>query len=80
MWECNHSGPTHGEVFPQGHAEIRALKSVRPKSTIYVARIDRAGTIMPSHPCRACMTQIELEGNIRKVVYYNGHELKKVKV
>lgn len=35
---------------------------------------------MPSHPCQACMTQIELDGNIRKVVYYNGHELKKVKV
>lgn len=35
---------------------------------------------MPSHPCQLCTDDIMLDGNIRKVVYYNGHELKKVKV
>lgn len=79
-WECNHSGPTRGEVFPKGHAEMRVLKVVRPKSTLYVARIDRAGTLMPSHPCQLCTDDIMLNGNIRKVVYYNGYELKKVRV
>lgn len=79
-WECNHAGPVDGEPFLKGHAEMRVLKKARKKSTLYVARIDRAGTLMPSVPCMACATQIELDGSIRKVVYYDGHEIKKVQV
>ena len=80
VWACNLSGPLEGVPYYQGHAEIRALKSVRPKSTLYVARIDRAGTIMPSHPCHSCFDAIVLDGNIRKVVYYDGTQIKEVKV
>lgn len=47
---------------------------------MYVARIDRAGALMPSVPCTACATQIELDGNVRRVVYYDGTQIKEVKV
>ena len=79
-WECNVSGPVAGEPFHEGHAEIRALRKVRPKSTLYIARLDRAGALMPSAPCKSCTRAIEADGNIRQVVFYDGHEIKKVKL
>jgi len=80
LWDCNHAGPEEGTPFYKGHAEIRALSKVRPKSTMYVARIDRAGVLMPSVPCLSCSAQIELDGNVRRVVYYDGTQIKEVKV
>jgi tRNA(Arg) A34 adenosine deaminase TadA len=80
VWEHNVSGPTYGEPFLPGHAEQRALKQVVGKTTAYVARIDQAGTLMPSVPCMACSGAIEDDGNIRRVVYYDGTQIKEVKV
>ena len=80
VWECNILGPIAGEPFLEGHAEMRALKKIRPKSTLYVARLDRAGQLMPSHPCEWCTKAIRANGNVKQIVYFDGHEIKKVKV
>ena len=81
MWECNMSGPTFGEPFLEGHAEVRAIKKgIRPKSTMYVVRLDRAGNLMPSMPCVNCAAAIKADGNIKQVVCYDGHQIKKVRV
>lgn len=80
VWECNVSGPNHGEPFHAGHAEIRALRKVRDGSTLYIARIDRAGTVMPSHPCAGCHAEIVASGQVKKIVYFNGKSLVKVRI
>lgn len=80
VWECNVSGPTPNEPFLPGHAEIRALRKARAGSTIYIARIDRAGTVMPSHPCAGCHAEILSSGLVKKIVYFNGKSLVKVRV
>lgn len=79
-WGHNVAGPIEGEPFHQGHAEIRALVKVRPKSTLYVARIDRARQLVPSRPCGFCSDQIEHQGDIRRVVFFDGTQLREVKV
>lgn len=79
-WECNVLGPTYGEPFLEGHAEMRAMKKVRPKTTIYVARLDRAGQLMPSHPCQNCWEAIKADGNVKQIVYFDGREIKKVRL
>lgn len=81
VWEHNISAPKEELPDLLNHAERRALRSdVRPKSTMYVVRIDKAGRLMPSVPCVACAGVIEDHGNIRRVVYYDGAQIKEVKV
>jgi hypothetical protein len=82
VWEHNISAPKEELPDLLNHAERRALKSeVRPKSTMYVVRIDRAGRLMPSVPCLSCTDAIyEADGNIRRVVYWDGTQIKEVKV
>ena len=76
-FEHNVSGPVPGEPYHEGHAEARAIDKVviPPRSTIYVARIDRAGTLMPSMPCNSCWNTIGFSG-VRRVVYYDGTQIK----
>lgn len=63
-----------------GHAERRVLREARNNSTLYVARLGAYGGIMPSRPCAECMVAIELNGNIKQVVYWDGEQLVKEKV
>lgn len=80
VWEHNVSGPTPGEPFHLGHAEARAVaRSVREKSTIYVARIDRAGTLMPSMPCLTCHETLS-RSPVTRIVYFDGNKLRDRKV
>lgn len=52
------------------HAEIAALKKVRNTDgcTIYVARVNRLGTLRLARPCLACYTQLA-DAGIREIVY-----------
>lgn len=80
VWAHNVAGPVANEPWSIGHAEIRALNApffpTKPKTTLYVARIDRAGTLMASHPCQNCFPVLEADENIKRIVYYDGHQLR----
>jgi tRNA(Arg) A34 adenosine deaminase TadA len=56
------------------HAEEAALSraySLGKGGTIYVARIGRRGTLLPSHPCSRCMPQI-INSGVKRIVFYDG--------
>lgn len=63
-----------------GHAERRVLGNARNNSTLYVARLGAYGGLMASRPCDECWVAIELNGNIKNVVYWDGNEIVKEKV
>jgi tRNA(Arg) A34 adenosine deaminase TadA len=65
------------------HAEFNCLRMVPDRlltrTTLYVARVDKAGKRMPSRPCNRCMGELELKG-IRVVVYFDGEFIIKEKL
>lgn len=54
------------------HAEIAALKNVNPEnvrgSTVYVARINKAGLPMLSKPCTSCLNTLN-ELQVKRIVH-----------
>jgi len=64
------------------HAEEAALSraySLGKGGTIYVARIGRQGSLLPSHPCSRCMPQI-ISSGIKRVVFFDGSEWRSYRV
>jgi tRNA(Arg) A34 adenosine deaminase TadA len=56
------------------HAEEAALAraySLGKGGTIYVARIGRRGSLLPSHPCSRCMPQI-ISSGVKRIVFFDG--------
>lgn len=74
----------NGVVFTDHtfHAEENCLRMVpyelRPKTSLYVCRIDRNGRLKPSYPCVYCLAQIKITG-FKYLIYYDGAKLVKVK-
>lgn len=73
-------GPDPHEPFYPGHAEARVLDSAKPKSTLYVARINLNNELMPSRPCPTCLLSLVLDGNVSTLVYFDGEQIRKTKI
>lgn len=61
-------------LYQSTHAEMNALRLMGVKArggTIYVARLGASGRLLPSHPCRRCVPELE-EAGVRRVVWWNG--------
>lgn len=62
------------------HAEFNCVRQIPPRllprTTLYVARVDKIGNPMDSRPCARCIKLLTFSG-VRDVVYYfNGQLLK----
>lgn len=77
---ANIPGDVPNEPFYPGHAERRVLDAAKPKSTLYVARIDLSGDLVASYPCAVCMDWIVNSGDIKAIVYFDGAQIRRVKV
>jgi len=64
------------------HAERQVLTGVLAQSncTLYVARLNLAGTVVASWPCDDCMIHIVSCECVRKICYYDGQALVKVRM
>lgn len=70
-----------GAPWKPGHAERQVIQGMPAiKSTLYVARIQLNDTIAPSWPCGECMTHIVACSCVSKIVYWNGEEIRKVRL
>ena len=75
-----------GENVPYGsatvHAEVQVLTNVSSGSncTLYVARLDLNGNVVASWPCKDCMLHIISCECVRKICYYDGQALVKVRL
>jgi deoxycytidylate deaminase len=58
------------------HAEVDALSRCDPRgASVFVARVNNAGTIRYSRPCARCQQVLKAAG-VKKVVWSNGKEEK----
>lgn len=64
------------------HAERQVLADVYARSncTLYVARLDLSEAVVASWPCDECMQHIVACDCVRKICYYDGHSLVKVRM
>lgn len=69
------------EPYFKGHAERQVIDGQPAfNGTLYVARIQLNDTLAPSWPCGECMAHIIACACVRKIVYWNGEELRKVRL
>lgn len=69
------------EPYKLGHAERQVIAGMPAiKSTLYVARIQLNETLAPSWPCGECMVHIVACACVSKIVYWNGEEIRKVRL
>jgi deoxycytidylate deaminase len=69
------------EPFKPGHAErivIAGMPAI--KCTLYVARLDLNDKLVASWPCGECMEHIVSCGCVKKIVYWDGENLRKVRI
>lgn len=67
--------------FYEGHAERQVIKGQPAiNGTLYVARIQLNDTLAPSWPCDECMVHIKACACVSKIVYWNGEEIRKVRL
>jgi tRNA(Arg) A34 adenosine deaminase TadA len=57
--------------FPQAHAESRLARKLTPRSTVFVARVTRAGELAMARPCPDCWRSLGARG-VERVVYSTG--------
>lgn len=63
----------------RSHAERRAIDGQpATNGTLYVARLDLSGRLAASWPCDECMIHIVACACVRKIVFFDGAEIKKV--
>lgn len=63
------------------HAERRAIDGQPAiKGTLYVARLDLNSKLAVSWPCGECMAHIKACGCVSKIVYFDGTEIRKVRL
>lgn len=78
---ANKIGPTPNMPYQAGHAERQVIdRTPAMKGTLYVARIDLSGSLVPSWPCIHCMMHIESCECVSKICYYDGRALLKVRL
>ncbi len=58
----------HG-TYPMAHAERRVLRKSGYGSSVYVARVNRDGTLALAKPCDRCMPALRAMGVV--MVYYS---------
>lgn len=66
---------------PWKHAERQVLRDHehRFNCTMYVARLGLNGELRASLPCYDCKMHIHEGTTVSKIVYFDGHELRKVR-
>lgn len=78
-----HNRVLHGYEgqYYEGHAERQAIAGQPAiNGTLYVARIDLSSKLAASWPCAECMVHIKACGCVRKIVFHDGDEIKKVRL
>lgn len=67
------NSPDISYVHATTHAEMGTLKRIDSAkgATIYVARIGKLGSLLPSFPCYRCFPAL-VEAGVRRIVWWNG--------